>query len=82
MTIKKTHKNRFASVQGRTRAGFWPVLIALAVTCFQVQAQSSVKPVSELARLSLLEGGSETLASDRPVLWGGLEFRLAAHVKT
>ena len=82
MTIKKTYKNRFASVQGRTRAGFWPVLIALAVTCFQVQAQSSIKPVSELARLSLLEGGSETLASDRPVLWGGLEFRLAAHVKT
>ena len=82
VTIKKTHKNRFASVHGRTKAGFRTVLLVLALVSFQVKAQSPIKPVSELARLSLLEGPGETLPSDPPVLWGGLEFRLAAHVKT
>ena len=86
VTFKKTHKFRPGPAHSRSDGGIWPVLLAtlllLALPCGHVTAQSSIKPVSELARLSLLEGASETGQPEAIALWAGLEFRLATHVKT
>ncbi len=86
VTIKKIHKFRPVAAHSRSAGGIWPIwlglLLLLALPCGPVSAQSPIKPVSELARLSLLEGAPETVPPEGAVLWAGLEFRLATHVKT
>ncbi len=86
MTIKKTHKNRPAPADHAAITGFRSVLLGAVLACMMpflpVVAQTAIKPASELARLSLLEGASQSTPPDEVVLWGGLEFRLAPKVKT